>query len=153
MTEVPTSCGVLVLATTGEILLGHSTGGRHWDIFKGLQEPDETVRVTALRELREESGLTPQSTDLMDLGRFDYLPRKELHLFAMTSDRLAISSLNCTSTFVDRFGRRRPGMDAFDWMLFDQVPQRCGKGMTRVLTTLLLTVVLTNVRGSDVADL
>ena len=55
------SCGVLVLRRQEEelyvVLLRHRFGG-HWSFPKGHVEAGESERQTALREVREETGLT-----------------------------------------------------------------------------------------------
>ena len=55
------SCGVLVLRQQEEelyvVLLRHRFGG-HWSFPKGHVEAGESERQTALREVREETGLS-----------------------------------------------------------------------------------------------
>jgi len=55
------SCGALVIRKNGEqydiVLLRHRFGG-HWSFPKGHVEAGETERQTALREVREETGLS-----------------------------------------------------------------------------------------------
>ena len=55
------SCGVLVLRQQEDelyvVLLRHRFGG-HWSFPKGHVEAGESERQTALREVREETGLT-----------------------------------------------------------------------------------------------
>ncbi len=55
------SCGALVYRFQGDqlmlLLLRHRHGG-HWSFPKGHVEGDETEIQTALREIREETGLT-----------------------------------------------------------------------------------------------
>lgn len=55
------SCGALVIHKNGEqydlVLLRHRFGG-HWSFPKGHVEAGESERQTALREVREETGLT-----------------------------------------------------------------------------------------------
>lgn len=55
------SCGALVIRKNGEsydlVLLRHRFGG-HWSFPKGHVEAGETERQTALREVKEETGLT-----------------------------------------------------------------------------------------------
>ena len=56
-----TSCGALVVRKNGEsydlVLLRHRFGG-HWSFPKGHVEAGENEQQTALREVREETGLT-----------------------------------------------------------------------------------------------
>lgn len=55
------SCGALVIRKNGEqydlVLLRHRFGG-HWSFPKGHVEAGETERQTALREVKEETGLS-----------------------------------------------------------------------------------------------
>lgn len=57
------SCGALVLKGEGNdtqiLVLKHKSGG-HWSFPKGHVENDETETQTALREIREETGLSVQ---------------------------------------------------------------------------------------------
>ena len=119
------SCGILVLAASHEILLCHVTGAWHWDIPKGRAEAGETPLASALRETREECGLDLADRRLLDLGRMPYRPRKDLHLFAMLSDRFDAASCRCDSHYVDHSGRDRPEMDGFEWTAFDWVVLPC----------------------------
>lgn len=72
------SCGALVLRRNGEsydlVLIRHRFGG-HWSFPKGHVEAGESERQTALREVREETGLT-----IRLLGGFresvEYYPRQ-----------------------------------------------------------------------------
>jgi len=48
--------GGLVINPLGKVLLIFRRG--HWDLPKGKQDPGETLAQTALREVREETGLT-----------------------------------------------------------------------------------------------
>src|SRR5207245_5292990 len=77
-----TSCGVLLLNPQRELLLCHATGSAYWDIPKGLGEPGEAPRDTAVRETFEETCLRVEPERLLELGRFAYRPAKDLHLFA-----------------------------------------------------------------------
>lgn len=132
-----TSCGVLVLNRESELLLGHATAAAHWDIPKGVGEPDETPLATALREASEETGLHFDGEALLDLGRFAYRPGKDLHLFATLVERFDLACCTCASTFRDARGRLRPEFDGYEWAPFARVPQRCARSMSAVLTERL----------------
>jgi len=142
-----TSHGVVIIDAEAELLLCHATGGRHWDIPKGMAEPGEDSATAAAREAREECGVVIDPAALHDLGRFDYRPDKDLHLHAVLIDRIDTAQCVCSSVFRDRFGRLRPEMDDFRWTPFDQVQDRCAKNMALVLTRRLsLAAVLEGLR-------
>ncbi len=131
------SCGILVLDDRDELLLCHATGTSRWDIPKGRREPGESEIEAAIRETAEESGLrfTPQV--LLDLGRFRYRPGKDLHLFATRSEHVDPARCSCSTQFRDARGRLVPEMDGYAWVAFDEVPRRCAKNMTTLLTRTL----------------
>ena len=128
------SCGVLILNAERELLLCHVTGHDHWDLPKGVIHAGESPLDAALRETQEETGLSLDAKDLLDLGRFDYRPRKELHLFATMQPRLDVAALACASHFTDMAtGRRLPEMDGYGWFGLAEAPQRCSGKMAAVL--------------------
>lgn len=131
------SHGVLLFSPDAELLLCHATGGRHWDIPKGMADDGESSTQAALREAREECGIAVDPSALRELGRFAYRPDKSLCLHAARIARIDPATCVCSSFFVDRFGRRRPEMDAFRWARFDEVAALCARNMARVLTESL----------------
>jgi 8-oxo-dGTP pyrophosphatase MutT (NUDIX family) len=142
-----TSHGVLLLDSDAELFLCHATGTRHWDIPKGLAEAGESGVAAAVREAREECGLALDAAALLPLGRFRYRPDKDLELHAVLVERFDPARCRCASTFVDRFGRVRPEMDAFRWTPFGEIGARCAANMALVLTTRLsLDAVLARLR-------
>ena len=143
------SHGTILVDADAELLLCHATGGRHWDIPKGLADPGETSAQAALREAREECGLALDPGALLDLGRFAYRPDKDLWLHAALIERVDASQCVCSTFFTDRWGRRRPEMDAFRWVRFAEVAELCARNMARVLTQeLSLADVLARLRGA-----
>ena len=132
------SCGVIVRRRSGELLLCHATGRGYWDIPKGLLDPGETPIEAALRELREEAGLSLAADALRDLGVHPYLARKDLHLFVVDPPQPALSTdaCRCTTTYRGRAGREVPEVDDYRWAARDEVPYLAGKNMTRVLLSL-----------------
>jgi 8-oxo-dGTP pyrophosphatase MutT (NUDIX family) len=132
------SCGIVVLAPTRELLLCHVTGQRHWDLPKGGIHDGETPAEAAVRETMEETGLVFAPDALVDLGRFAYTGKKDLHLFAAPSERVDPLALCCESTFVERGSSRRlPEMDGFGWFAIDRLPELCTARMAAVLTQAL----------------
>ncbi|MBK5205176.1 MAG: NUDIX hydrolase [Polaromonas sp.] len=129
-----TSHGILILNTAGELLLCHATGSRYWDIPKGGSAEGESGPQTAVRETLEECGLQLNPGDLRELGRFAYRPDKALLLYAVLLERLDTRLLSCSSQYQDQRGQMRPEMDAFRWTPFSEVPKRCAKSLSTVLT-------------------
>jgi putative (di)nucleoside polyphosphate hydrolase len=128
------SCGIVILSPARELLLCHVTGQRHWDLPKGGIDAGESQIEAALRETREETGLVFEADQLVDLGLFDYTPKKNLHLFATLIERVDTSTLHCHSHFIDRAsGRQVPEMDDFGWFCFDRVASLCTGNMAALL--------------------
>jgi 8-oxo-dGTP pyrophosphatase MutT (NUDIX family) len=128
------SCGILILTEQQELLLCHVTGQDHWDLPKGGAHEGESPLQAALRETREETGLDLAAEALRDLGRLDYRPKKDLHLFATLMPRFDLASLHCESQFSQyATGQRLPEMDGYDWVRFERVAERCTPKMSAVL--------------------
>ncbi len=73
-----------------EVALISVKGGRNWCLPKGLVDRGETPEVTAVREVREESGLSGKIVDgLGDITYWYYIPgenakcRKTVHFYLM----------------------------------------------------------------------
>ena len=128
------SCGVVILNPDRELLLCHVTGQNHWDLPKGGIDDGETPMQAALRETREECGLCLEAETLLELGRFQYTTKKDLHLFAICMPRVELHDLHCESHYLDRFsGRHLPEMDGFGWFTFERVQSLVTPKMAAVL--------------------
>lgn len=124
----------MILNPGRELLLCHVTGQNHWDLPKGGIDHGETPREAALRETREEAGLRLDPETLLDLGRYSYTNKKNLHLFATLMPRFDLKELRCESGYLDRHsGRRLPEMDGYGWFAFERVGALCTPKMAQVL--------------------
>ena len=133
------SCGVVLLNRLGEVFACHSTGTPRWDLPKGVADAGEAPRDAAVREAWEEAGLRLPAELLVDLGEFDYLPAKRLHLFGLrvAADAIALSGCSCRSFFPHHRTRAAtPETDGWGWKPRVQVPPWSGKNMARVLASL-----------------
>ena len=89
------SCGVVILNPRHELFVCHATGTARWDLPKGVQDPGESTRQTAVRETWEETSLVLDPETLADLGQFEYLAAKRLHLFAIRVATDAFQTGDC----------------------------------------------------------
>ena len=140
VTRRQTSCGVIV--TDGErVLLGHVTRSPRWDIPKGTVEPGENFAEAAVRELREETGLTAPPGVLVPLGLHPYLRGKDLALFAWRMRQLPDpKSLTCSSHFTLPNGTLLPEFDRFGLFACDEALTRVGKNLAQLLSGLAAEV-------------
>ena len=133
------SCGIVMLNARRELFVCHATGTSRWDLPKGLQESGESALQTAVREAWEETSLVLEPETLDDLGLYDYLPAKRLHLFALrvAVDAFQIRDCRCHTSFPQHAtGLPTLEVDAYAWKSLDQLGDWCGKNMSRVLHAL-----------------
>jgi ADP-ribose pyrophosphatase YjhB (NUDIX family) len=62
------------LAREGELLLVSNRDEHGWDVPGGALEPGETLRETARREVREETGLGRELGEALAVNRFAFVP-------------------------------------------------------------------------------
>jgi len=147
------SCGIVIVTAARELLLCHVTGQRHWDLPKGGIHAGESGREAALRETVEETSLTFDPDALVDLGRFEYTAKKNLHLFAVVSERIDPQNLRCDSHFLERGSTRMlPEMDGFGWFELGRVDELCTARMADVLRRHVDLDVILGARTAPTAD-
>ena len=125
-----------VIITDGQhILLGHVTGSADWDIPKGGIDVGETPVQAAVRELREETGLRVNPTELKYLGRSAYHERKDLEMFLWRVDHMPHAhALHCTSLFQDSHSKEwLPELDDFAVVPISQALDLVNPNLERVL--------------------
>ena len=114
------SAGVLVYREAGPIkyLLLHYPAG-HWDFPKGHVEEDESMEETALRELREETGIGEDEVYLRNGFRetIDYLYKKRGEL----SHKKVIFFLGKTEKKRVSISREHQG---YLWLPFQEAKQK-----------------------------
>lgn len=113
------SCGFLVQdENTGKYLGCHPTGQPNgvYDIPKGCKNVGADDLETAIRELKEETGLeiSENGAQIEDLGIHNQKKDKDIHLFKVRLP-INIEELHCDSMFRDfRDGSKKPEMDGFE---------------------------------------
>ena len=135
------SCGVII--TDGNIfLVGRVTGKKFWGIPKGRIEESETEIDAALRELKEETNIELNPIDLIDLGRFHYIPKKDLHLFLYKTKNLPkIENMFCSTFFENKKGEKLPEFDKFKYISFLEMPKFVNKSLVPILNEIKLNYV------------
>jgi predicted NUDIX family NTP pyrophosphohydrolase len=111
---------------TNSILGAHPTG-RKWknedgSMKKGtLQLPggeideNEDKTEAAIREIKEETGLSLKKNELTYLGKYEYLDYKDLEIFLynLKNEKLDLKSLKCESYFQSQYGKMLPEINGF----------------------------------------
>lgn len=134
------SCGIIIVNEDFEILMGHVTGNKFYDIPKGMLDEQEEPINCAIRECQEEISLLFEPTQLKDLGVFPYNREKNLHLFLTHVNKadIDLNSLVCNSFFEHHYTKKQtPEVDGFKWISSSQVIEHCAKSMGKLLTNMI----------------
>lgn len=114
------SCAIIFFLN-GKVLLGHTTGQKHWDLPKGKAEEGETFAEAAVRECKEETGFEVHESELFFMGEVDYQRNKKLVLFFYKPPtKPLVEDLKCTSTYMTKSGRERPELDMFEYVAIEE---------------------------------
>lgn len=103
-----------------KFLAVHPTGsiGNHWDLPKGRIDDGENPIDTAVREFKEETGISLDKSKLKHIGKFPLHNEKDIILFLYIIDELpSLSSLKCTSTTTKAFKSKKvvPEVDEYHY--------------------------------------
>jgi len=105
MDKIEKELSIGTIITDGNYILGCRPYGRKdkehsYDLPKGHWEDGETYIETAVRECKEETFFDLWPDHLVDLGKYEYIPTKDLYLFLVALDFMPdLSTLKCPSTF------------------------------------------------------
>ena len=118
MDKIEKELSIGTIITDGQFILGCRPFGRKdkehsYDLPKGHWEEGETYIETAVRECKEETSFDLWPDHLVDLGRYEYIPTKDLYLFLVALDFMpGHSTLSCPSTF-EKDGKQVPEVVAY----------------------------------------
>lgn len=120
------SSGFIVRGQDGKYLLGKVSwaGKTAWSVFKGAQEEGESLLDTAIRELKEESGIDINKNDLLNknispnpIYTYKVGNKKDVYLYLLDDVHGVLNDFNftCTSFWGDSYGNKKPEVIDFAW--------------------------------------
>jgi len=137
------SAGVLIINPNHELLLTHPTGKKWlpgcWDIPKGCIDGDDEPLETAIREVKEETGLDIErfKNEFEDLGQHPYVDGKDIHLFKWRSAKTYdTKEMKCTTYFVGSDDVEYPEANDFRWVRLSMVKNYVFPSLWTVLEKL-----------------
>jgi 8-oxo-dGTP pyrophosphatase MutT (NUDIX family) len=130
------SCGIIITDGT-RYLMCHPTGSHWWNIPKGIMDPGESFDEAAIRELKEETGLSASKKDIDFIGHFPYKRDKDLALFLMKVETMPdVRKLFCDSTF--KQGHKDiPEMDGFQIVSKSIFLEKINPALRKVVENLI----------------
>lgn len=145
-----TSAGLLVFRIRDrqlEVFIAHMGGPiwarknkRAWSIPKGEIDPGEKPLDAAMREFREETGMEPPDSELIELGQFEQSKRKRILIWAAEGDLdpSKLVSITFELEWPPNSGRmiNVPEVDYGDWCDVPTASERMIKGQVQVLEAL-----------------
>lgn len=123
------SSGFIVINRKGEILLGKVDNHPEpfqWTVFKGKQEEGETLIETAIRELKEETGIDIVSDDRLNKNIstnyvYDYrLKHKDVYIYTLEDVEGVLNDFqfNCSSYWGED---ENPEISDYKWVDIDDL--------------------------------
>lgn len=122
------SCGFIIKGKDGKYLLGKADLHEEpycYTVFKGKQEESETFMDTAIRELKEESGIDISTDHRLNRNIstnpvFTYsLRHKDVYLYMLYDTEGALNDFNFTcSSF---WSENRPEISGYRWFTLEEM--------------------------------
>ena len=109
------SCGIIIFHDNEFLLLHYPQG--HWDFVKGHVEPDEEELETALRELKEESGISNVEVKKGFCEEMHYV-------FKHKGDVISKTVVYFLGEVGDKEVEISHEHQNFDWLLFNEAKER-----------------------------
>jgi 8-oxo-dGTP pyrophosphatase MutT (NUDIX family) len=125
------SSGFVVKSRDGRYLLGRADGHSEpfcWTIFKGQQEGNETLMDTAIRELKEETGIDVNADHRLNRNIstnpfFTYsLRHKDVYVYMLEDVEGALNDFNfsCSSFWIDN----KPEISEYTWCTIEEMRRK-----------------------------
>lgn len=135
------SCGAVIYWRDKEnlkVLLVRNKNGRYWSFPKGHMEVGETERQTALREIREETGLRVKIISgyrqVSDYSPFGNIKKRVIFFLAESPD--------------NRVHIQRSEIDSYCWASFEQAQRMCSYQNDRRILYAAQREILRNSRSN-----
>lgn len=115
------TCGIALFNKFNELLVCHPTGSSWnvWSIPKGINEFNETLVETAIREFKEETGidLKKYEKEIIHIGSFEYKNKKKCleGFFLKVDENYSVLDMDCDSFFTLN-GKKYKEVDSYSWM-------------------------------------
>ena len=127
----------LIITDGDKFLICKTTLAKTYDLPKGMVENNENHKEACIRECKEETGLDFSYSEIIDLGIYEYMSYKDLHLFMVKVNILpSIDTMNCASTFT-RYGKDFPEVNGYKYISFNEIDEYMNKSMIKTLKQYL----------------
>lgn len=88
--KVPVPASLVVVVHADKVLMMFDSWRKEWELPGGTREPGETTYQTAVRELREETGVSVQDLTLAAVAEFDLVKPERREFLAVYQVRLQV---------------------------------------------------------------